>query len=113
MTETSRSGLIIPPYNDSATRGFSLQNGGYYFALSDHYDLAVLGDYYTNGSYALGAESSYANRYHFLGNVNIRYENLITSERGYPDYTRTNIYNIQWTHSKDGKSNPNRVFRPQ
>ena len=110
MTETSRSGLIIPSYNDSATRGFSLQNGGYYFALSDHYDLAVLGDYYTNGSYAFRAESSYANRYHFLGNVNIRYENLITSERGYPDYTRTNIYNIQWTHSKDGKSNPNSRF---
>ncbi len=110
MTETSRSGLIIPSYNDSATRGFSLQNGGYYFALSDHYDLAVLGDYYTNGSYAFRAESSYANRYHFLGNVNIRYENLITSERGYPDYTRTNIYNIQWSHSKDGKSNPNSRF---
>jgi lipopolysaccharide assembly outer membrane protein LptD (OstA) len=26
----------------------SLQNG-YYFALSDHYDLTILGDYYTNG----------------------------------------------------------------
>jgi lipopolysaccharide assembly outer membrane protein LptD (OstA) len=32
---------------------FSLQNGGYYFALSDHYDLTVLGDYYTNGSYGM------------------------------------------------------------
>ncbi len=110
MTETSRSGLIIPSYNDSSTRGFSLQNGGYYFALSDNYDLAVLGDYYTNGSYAFRAESSYAKRYRFLGNINIRYENLITSERGYPDYTRTNIYNIQWSHSKDGKSNPNSRF---
>jgi lipopolysaccharide assembly outer membrane protein LptD (OstA) len=27
----------------------SLQNG-YYFALSDHYDLTILGDYYTNGN---------------------------------------------------------------
>jgi hypothetical protein len=25
------------------TRGFSLQNGGYYFALSDNYDLTILG----------------------------------------------------------------------
>ncbi len=110
MTEKARSGLIIPTYNDSNTRGFSLQNGGYYFALSDNYDLTVLGDYYTNGSYAFRFESSYAKRYNFLGNVNIRFENLIQSERGYPDYSKANNYNIQWTHSKDGKSNPNSRF---
>lgn len=110
MTEKARSGLIIPSYNDSNTRGFSLQNGGYYFALSDNYDLAVLGDYYTNGSYALRFQSSYAKKYKFLGSVNVRFENLINSERGYPDYSKTKIYNIQWTHSKDAKSNPNSRF---
>ena len=110
MTEKSRSGLIIPSYNDSNTRGFSLQNGGYYFALSDNYDLAILGDYYTNGSYAMRFESSYAKKYKFSGNINVRFENLINSERGYPDYSRTNIYNIQWSHSKDAKSNPNSRF---
>ena len=110
MSEKSRSGLIIPNYNDSNTRGFSLQNGGYYFALSDNYDLAILGDYYTNGSYAMRFETSYAKKYKFNGNVNIRFENLINSERGYPDYSKTNIYNIQWSHSKDSKSNPNSRF---
>ena len=110
MTEESRSGIIIPSYNDTRQRGFSLQNGGYYFALSKNYDLAVLGDYYTNGSYAMRFESSYAKKYKFSGNVNVRFENLITSERGFSDYSRTNIYNIQWSHSKDGKSNPNSRF---
>ena len=110
MTEESRSGIIIPNYNDTRQRGFSLQNGGYYFALSKNYDLAILGDYYTNGSYAMRFESSYARKYKFSGNVNVRFENLITSERGYPDYSKTNIYNIQWSHSKDGKSNPNSRF---
>jgi lipopolysaccharide assembly outer membrane protein LptD (OstA) len=110
MTDKSRSGLIIPSYNDSNTRGFSLQNGGYYFALSDHYDLAVLADYYTNGSYGIRFESSYAKKYKFNGNINVRFENLINSERGYPDYSRTKIYNIQWTHAKDAKSNPNSRF---
>jgi hypothetical protein len=37
---------------------FSLQNGGYYFALSDNMTLTILGDYYTNGSYGLRFESS-------------------------------------------------------
>lgn len=108
--EKSVSGIIIPSYNDSNTRGFSLQNGGYYFALSDNYDLTVLGDYYTNGSYAMRFESSYATRYKYRGNVNVRFENLINSERGYPDYSKQNIYNIQWSHSKDTKSNPNSSF---
>ncbi|WP_264554168.1 putative LPS assembly protein LptD [Flavobacterium sp. N2038] len=108
--EKSVSGIIIPSYNDSNTRGFSLQNGGYYFALSDNYDLTVLGDYYTNGSYAMRFESAYAKRYKYRGNVNVRFENLINSERGYPDYSKQNIYNIQWTHSKDTKSSPNSSF---
>ncbi|OCB74874.1 putative LPS assembly protein LptD [Flavobacterium crassostreae] len=108
--ETSISGVILPSYNDSNSRGFSLQNGGYYFALSDNYNLTVLGDYYTNGSYGLSMESSYAKRYRYRGNVNFRYENLITSERGYPDYSKQKIYNLQWSHSRDAKSNPNSSF---
>ncbi|MWB93241.1 LPS-assembly protein LptD [Flavobacterium sp. GA093] len=108
--EESVSGIIIPSYNDSNTRGFSLQNMGYYFALSENYDLTVLGDYYTNGSYAMRFESSYAKRYKYRGNVNFRFENLINSERGYPDYSKQNIYNIQWSHSRDTKSNPNSNF---
>ena len=109
MTETSQSGIIMPTFNDTQ-RGYALQNGGYYFALSDNYDLAILGDYYANGSYALRAETSYSKRYKFNGNINIRFENLITSERGYPDYSKSNIYNIQWSHNKDQKSNPNSRF---
>ncbi len=110
ITEKSTSGLIIPNYNYTNQRGYTLQNGGYYFALSDNYDLAILGDYYTNGSYGLRFESSYAKRYKYSGNVNFRYEDLINSERGFPDYSKTKIYNIQWSHSKDAKSNPNSRF---
>jgi len=110
ITQESQSGIIPPSYGQSNERGYALQNGGYYFALSDKYDLAVLGDYYTNGSYAARFESNYANNYKFNGRVNIRFENLITSERGYPDYAKSKIYNIQWSHSKDPKSNPNSRF---
>ncbi len=110
MTTTNQSGLIIPTFGDTRDRGYFLQNGGYYFSLGDNYDLAVLGDYYTNGSYALRGETSYAWRYKFRGNVNVRFENLISSERGFPDYSQTKIYNIQWSHSQDAKANPNSRF---
>lgn len=110
MTEESSSGIIVPTFQDTRRQGYSLQNGGYYLALSDYYDLAILGDYYTNGSYALRFQSSYAVKYKFNGNFNIRFENLIQSERGFPDYTKSNIYNIQWSHSQDAKSNPSSRF---
>ncbi len=110
MTNKAQSGILVPTYGDSRQRGYSLQNGGYYFALSDNYDLAVLGDYYTNGSYGLRFESNYAKRYRFRGNLNLRFENLVTGERGFPEYSRGKIYNIQWSHGKDGKSNPNSRF---
>jgi len=110
MTDEAQSGILIPSYGESNNRGFFLQNLGYYFALSDNYDLAVTGDYYTNGSYAMRFESRYAWRYKFSGNFNVRFENLINGERGYPDYAKQRIYNIQWSHSQDAKANINSRF---
>ncbi|MEW5675322.1 putative LPS assembly protein LptD [Flavobacterium enshiense] len=110
MSEKAVSGFIIPTFGDTNQRGYFLQNGGYYFALSDYYDLAVLGDYYTNGSYALRFESGYAKRYKFNGRINVRFENQIFSERGFPDYSKSRQYNIQWSHSQDMKANPTSRF---
>jgi lipopolysaccharide assembly outer membrane protein LptD (OstA) len=58
MTRKLISQESFTPANDS-NRGFFAKRR-YYFALSDHYDLTVLGDYYTNGSYGMRFESSYA-----------------------------------------------------
>lgn len=110
MSEESISGFILPTPGQSNLQGYFLQNGGYYFALSKFYDLAILGDYYTNGSYGLRAESSYALRYKFNGRVNLRYENQIQSERGFPDYVNSKQYNIQWSHSQDAKAAANSRF---
>ncbi|NQX85352.1 MAG: LPS-assembly protein LptD [Flavobacteriaceae bacterium] len=112
LSKKRSSGIIIPSFGEDTgnDRGYFLQNGGYYFALSDYYDLTVLGDYYTNGSYGLRMESAYRKRYKFSGNFSFRYENLINEERGFPDYSKSTIYNIRWTHSKDAKSNPNSRF---
>ncbi len=110
LTEKQTSGLIIPTFGEQSSRGYFLQNGGYYFAISDYADLALLGDYYTNGSYGFRMETNYAYRYNFTGNLSFRYENLITSERGFPDYGKSTIYNIRWSHSQDPKANPNSRF---
>ena len=110
LTNKRTSGVIFPSFGQQNERGYFLQNGGYYFAMSDYADLAVLGDYYTNGSYGLRLESNYALRYKFRGGLSFRYENLINSERGFPDYSKSIIYNLRWNQSQDSKSNPNSRF---
>ena len=110
LTNKRSSGVIVPSFGEQAERGYFLQNGGYYFAVSDYLDLAVVGDYYTNGSYGLRVDNQYNKRYKFNGNLSFRFENLITSEKGFPDYSKSNIYNLRWSHNKDSKSNPNSRF---
>tara|TARA_R110002073_G_scaffold74402_3_gene181950 strand:- start:9019 stop:11784 length:2766 start_codon:yes stop_codon:yes gene_type:complete len=110
QSETQTSGVIIPSFGEQNDRGYFLQNGGYYFAISDFLDLAVLGDYYTNGSYGIRTETTYSKRYRFRGNIGFRYENLISSERGFPDYAKSTIYNFRWSHSQDSKANPSSRF---
>ncbi|MEZ4803160.1 MAG: putative LPS assembly protein LptD [Gelidibacter sp.] len=110
LTDKQTSGILFPTFGQESQRGYGLTNGGYYFAISDYIDLEVLGDYWTNGSYGLRLGSQYALRYRFRGDIGFRYENLITSERGFPDYSKSSIYNIRWTHSQDAKSNPSSRF---
>jgi len=110
MSDKNTSGFLMPTYGENNRQGYFLQNLGYYFAISDNADLSVLGDYYTNGSYGLRFDSNYAWRYKFRGNFNVRIENLINSERGFSDYSKTRVYNIQWSHQQDQKSSPSSRF---
>jgi len=110
MTETSVSGVIIPSWNDSSSRGFSLQNGGYYFAINDYVDLAVIGDVYTNGGWAVRFDSNYIVRYKFNGSFSFNYENNIQSYKGFDDFSKSTNYNIRWNYSQAQKANPNSRF---
>lgn len=106
-------GLMVPTFGNDPNRGYFLQNGGYYVPIGEYADVLMTGDLYTNGSYGLRAQSVYMKRYKFRGNVNIRYENLVTSQKGFDDYSRSTIYNIQISHSPDTKSSPNSNFTAQ
>ena len=104
------SGIIFPSFGEQNSRGYFVQNGCYYLPINDNLDLTLLGDYYTNGSYGFRVENTYLYRYKFRGNLSFRFENLIQSERGFPDYSKSSIYNLRWSHSQDSKSNPNSRF---
>ncbi|MFC2127581.1 putative LPS assembly protein LptD [Bacteroidota bacterium] len=107
LTTTKTSGFIIPSYGESGNQGFFLQNGGYYFAGNDFFDLALTGDIYSNSSWGFNAESAYKVRYKYSGRLNFNYENLIFGQKGFDDYSKAKNFNLRWSHSQDSKANPN------
>ena len=110
FTESFSSGFIMPTYGDETERGFYLRNGGYYFAISDKFDLRLTGEIFTKGSWGLGAASTYAKRYKFSGNVGISYLVTKKGERGLPDYSVGKNFRVQWSHRQDAKAMPNTNF---
>lgn len=110
ITHGRASGFLIPTWGENQNQGFFLQNGGYYFAINDYVDLAVLADIYTNGSWGIRTESSYSLRYRFTGNFSFRYENLVNSERGFPDYSKASNFFVRWSHSQSTQANPSSRF---
>ena len=109
-SQTQESGFIIPSIGESNLRGYYIQNGGYYLALSDYFDFTLIADYYTNGSYGFRGDTQYNRRYKYRGKFSFRYENLINEARGLPEYSKSTVFNVQWNHSKDAKSSPNSTF---
>lgn len=104
------SGIIFPSFGDDYNRGFYLRDGGYYFAINDNVDLALRGEIYTKGSWGLSARSSYVKRYKFRGNFDISYITTIYGDKGMPDYSKQNNFQVIWSHSMDTKANPNLNF---
>ena len=104
------SGIIFPTFGDDYNRGFYARNGGYYFAFSDYVDLALTGEIYTKGSWGLSGRSTYKKRYRFNGSFSISYISTVLGDKGMPDYSKQNNFQVIWSHSMDQKANPNLSF---
>lgn len=105
-----KSGLLMPTFGEESVKGFFLRDLGYYFALSEHMDLAIRGGIYTLGSWEANARSSYIKRYKYQGTLFAQYSNVKTGEQGEPDYLKQSNFAIQWTHQQDPKANPGSTF---
>ena len=87
FTKSYSSGFIMPTYGDENSRGFYLRDGGYYFAMNDKWDLKLLGEIYTKGSWGLSAASNYKKRYRYSGSFYFSYQDTKTGDKGMPDFT--------------------------
>jgi hypothetical protein len=110
FTDSYSSGIIMPTYGDEMARGFFLRNGGYYFALSDYFDFALIGELYTKGSWGLSGRTSYKKRYKYSGNFDLSYLITVMGDKGLPDYTQSKDFKVHWSHTQDPIANPYRTI---
>ena len=111
MKKDRTSGILMPSYGWMNNRGYYLKDGGYYWPINDRVDLSVLGELYTNLSWAAEARSNYYVRYKYKGDVDIRYG--ITKE-GIPGdsatFSKYSDFKLVWKHDQDAKANPRSRF---
>lgn len=107
---TYSSGILIPKYGEENNRGFFLRDGGYYWAASEYFDLAVQGDIYSKGSWGSRIKTNYKKRYKFGGSFSFDYAINKYGEEGLDTYSKSKQFKVMWTHTQDAKANPNQTF---
>ncbi|MDR1763753.1 MAG: LPS-assembly protein LptD [Dysgonamonadaceae bacterium] len=110
-TKEYSSGIIMPSYGDEMARGFSLRDGGYYFAINDYLNLELTGEIYTKGSWGARAVTNYRKRYKYSGSINAGYLVTVTGDKdtkdmANSDYSKAKDITFSWTHNQDAKANP-------
>ena len=94
------SGIIAPAYGDDKNRGKFISHLGYYSAISDYTDLAMGGDWYTEGGWRGYSAFRYAKRYDFTGSLTGEYSRLLIGEPRDPDRRNEANYRANLTHNQ-------------
>jgi hypothetical protein len=110
QTKKAASGLLIPRIGQELERGYSLSDGGYYFAVSDYFDLSLKGNLYSNGTWMITTLSNYNRLYKYSGNFSFNYASNITGHKGLEDYSKTVNYRLGWVYTQDAKASPGSRF---
>jgi len=105
-----RSGILMPTYGQSTKQGYYFMNGGYYWSISDYFDMSLKGSIYTRGSWSLNPNIRYVKKYAYSGNFDFKYAINILGTEGSPDYSRSRDFSIRWSHNQDAKARPNSKF---
>ena len=104
------TGILFPTFGEEQSRGFFMRDAGLYFVIGDYFDIALTGDIYTLGSWAVDVNSRYKVNYKCNGNFSFSFSNDQTGERGSSDFFQTRNFGVRWSHSQDAKARPGTSF---
>ncbi|RQP13389.1 MAG: LPS-assembly protein LptD [Chryseobacterium sp.] len=106
FSDKRSAGILIPSFGERQDVGFFLNSLGYYQPIGEHFDVRVLLDLYTKGSWSIRSEVGYKKNYKYSGNFSGEVGNTVRGIRGLPDYSKSSTYRIAWRHQQDPKANP-------
>ncbi len=110
FSDKRSAGILIPSFGERQDVGFFLNGLGYYQPIGDHFDLKILADIYTKGSYNLKPELNYKKNYSYSGNFSADVGTTIRGIKGLDNYSKSGTYRISWRHQQDIKANPLLTF---
>ena len=110
IQDKQSSGFIMPTYGYSVNQGYNLTNGGWYFSVNDHLDLALRAGVYSLGSWRAKVQSSYKKRYAYNGSFSLSYSKNLLGEEGLSNFQDNRDFFINWIHNQDSKAHPNIRF---
>ena len=110
FSDKRSAGILIPSFGEREDVGFFLNSLGYYQPIGEHFDLKILADIYTKGSWNLRPEMNYKKNYRYSGNFSADVGNTVRGIKGLSDYSKSRTYRIAWRHQQDSKANPFLTF---
>ncbi len=104
------TGILFPTFGEETKRGFYMRDAGLYFVIGDYFDIALTGDIYTLGSWAIDLNSRYKINYKCNGSFSLTYSNDQIGEKGSSDFQQMRNFGVKWSHSQDPKARPGTSF---
>ena len=104
------TGILFPTFGEETKRGFYMRDAGLYFVIGDYFDIALTGDIYTLGSWAIDLNSRYKVNYKCNGSFSLTYSNDQIGEKGSSDFQQLRNFGVKWSHSQDAKARPGTSF---
>ncbi|MDR2207085.1 MAG: LPS-assembly protein LptD [Flavobacteriaceae bacterium] len=106
FSDKRSAGILIPSFGEREDVGFFFNSLGYYQPIGEHFDLKILADLYTKGSWDVRPEMNYRKNYKYSGNFAADIGTTIRGIKGLSNYSKSSTYRISWRHSQDAKANP-------
>ncbi|MFY8089920.1 MAG: putative LPS assembly protein LptD [Chitinophagaceae bacterium] len=114
MNPRGRHGGLLPPqFTTSEDFGFGLEGLGWYKVINDNVDVTLRSNIYSYGGWMVNLAPKYIKRYHYSGSLNVTFQNtriLNRSVGAKEEFTSTQSFMINWSHSRDNRARPGTTF---
>lgn len=94
------SGIITPTYGNDSKYGVYLSKLGYYWAINDYLDFAVMGSAFTKGRFDINTRFRYALKYNFSGSIEGGFSKINLGEKKDVDKFSSTDWSINIIHNQ-------------